>query len=441
MRSITSITFFTIGFLLSIYAGLSFAFGTYCVETTNGYTVRTDLVVDASGNDYDGDKSGFVYINGRLSFYGGTFWSHYDDDAASTDDHYCDDWGYDTVTLYPNEYVPPTATNGVQDPNEDGIDCGGDTGVDCVSRCPDGYTLTPDGQWCRSDEPTGYDRSYLEPPGWDQPFPWPYLEGWPLFSTVPALDASPDTSLEPDDFGAPSQAKDDPDSGAVQVASDDGDYIVFDSDGNIVDGRTTGDSTTTDNGDGTLSVVSPITIYNPDGTTSEATQTDIVDAATGDVVSSGTTTPASTGSTVLYGGGSSSGVTGDQFSNGIDKLGKDIGDALGVDPDGDEGGNSYDLGNGDGDFDGVISDDDMPTEDSIPDLLNDFLSNSPITTVFTGSGVEVQNTSCSVSTVVYGRTITFSFCNEPWPSTLAFMSPILIFCSIIASYFIVIGRD
>lgn len=97
---------------------------------------------------------------------------------------------------------PASWTNGIKDPDEDGIDCGGDTGVACTEACENtNLTPFPDGL-C-------YDMRVIQPDEFgDCPIGWtPDVEGPTNTScnrsspsyTEPVVLVSPDYTFDPDD--------------------------------------------------------------------------------------------------------------------------------------------------------------------------------------------------------------------------------------------------
>jgi hypothetical protein len=78
-----------------------------------------------------------------------------------------------------------------------------------------------------------------------------------------------------------------------------------------------------------------------------------------------------------------------------------------------------------------------PTETSVKDLVTGFLGGNPLVAVITGSGVTASG-SCSVSTSLWGRTISLDFC--PLESYLSAIGVFIVaFAGLLAVFIVFAG--
>ena len=303
-----------------------------------------------------------------------------------------------------NSGDPDHCSNGVKDSGETGVDCGGECANSCTPQCDEGYMLACSGDpvscqclaYAEDDEygncPSGYSSA------WDE-------DGHYCFSTgtVTLVDSG-----EAQDSSDPVYSDD-----TVNQTPDGSDGTTGDSPPDVFSpststSETSSGSTTVDNGDGTSTTTiidTTTTTTNNKSSTSTTTTTIVTDNSTGGTVSKDSIT-------------TSTGSSEDNPEN-----------------------YSYNLGNGEGDYNGSLSDDDIPEEDNITDLWENYLTSNPIVELITGSGISVTGTQCSLSFDYNGKVIEFSMCNDPWPDTLDFMGRILLFLSTVSTYFIIFGKD
>ena len=342
MKKIFNLAAFFVGFLLSLGIGISHAYNSHfvdAIDTDNGSSVciGTDLtIVDTHPTGHVNGKYGSAWLydsSGRLYYQeadGG--FTRYDRDQFKGGS--CESRDIIPYDGYPPGHEPPPSENGVKDPDEDGIDCGGDTGVPCVPRCPTGYILL-NGICVKSTSPPDDMIGDTYPDGTpitaDDDWVNPWLNASPILAS-PDADI-PDTAWDSGNNISPST-----DDGDIRIDGSVGDYIVRDDDGNIVAAKITGDPETTDNGDGTSTVVNNTITYNSDtGQNQTTTTTTTVDNATGDTVDTRTNTTGtsgtSTGTTTLVGVGlgNSGSLSGDEYARGTDLI---VGAINGVDEDG-----------------------------------------------------------------------------------------------------------
>jgi hypothetical protein len=329
MRQFLNIAAFSLGFLLAVSVGISHATATYCVDTSNGKSVQTDLELLSSSSltRTSSTPSGWYKPSpGKLYYYAETSYYVYDSDGVS-DLYTCADLGYDPVAVAPDY----TGGNRIQDDDEDGIDCGGDTGVDCVSYCPDGYVLMSDGSTCCKQAPSMTIDGVVYD---DMIYPWQVAD--PILAS-PDIDSSTliwTEGSELSGLSSPDYSDTVDDSSYTTEYRGGGDYVVLDSDGNIVTARITGESTDYDNGDGTTTTITDTTTYNSETGQSQTVTETVVTDSSGSVISQSTGVTGTSGTTsgttelISVGLGSDSGVTGDQYARGTDLIGSKIDDLM-----------------------------------------------------------------------------------------------------------------
>lgn len=321
---------------------------------------RTDFILSGVYNTTRSD--GWYVSDSYVQFVSGGKLRNYDKNGEALGT--CEAVYGDTVEIYtsstPPDVASPTDTNGVLDPNEDGVDCGGDTGVDCVSRCPDGYVLSNDGTACLKSAPSITVDGVLYD---DMVYPW---------QTADPILASPDVTISQDSWSevstlssptAPVYNQQVDDTGDQVTNYTNGDYVVRDSDGNIVSVKITGDPVEVDNGDGTTTTTTTVNSYNSETGQAESSTESVTRDSSGNVVSQSTTSSGTSGTSsgktklVGVGLGSSSGVTGDQYARGVDQLSGQLSEIAGEDEETEEGGDSQ-LG-----FTGTADMEEVPEKD------------------------------------------------------------------------------
>ncbi|MBF0644879.1 hypothetical protein HTZ97_13680 [Desulfuromonas acetoxidans] len=277
MRQIINILFLFLGIFLGVGGAFSYAItltdqisdwqsSGYSVDVYDCPTYVPDTIAVAS---YEWQPGSYSYFYASAPCLTCTSSS-----SVFTQSQY--DNFINTSSMYCARLVP-TVQNGVQDPNEDGIDCGGDTGIDCVNRCPDGYYYH-DG-FCISEEPTGVSPAEVQPDWWEDEWGEWVSEESPTYTTIPALSASPDSDLTIDDFDTDSSTQQAasssvPQSQSVTDSSTTYDFsIVSNDDGSSTETLT--ETTTISQSDGTKSdiVTSTSTTTSPDGSSTVVTET------------------------------------------------------------------------------------------------------------------------------------------------------------------------
>ncbi len=311
---------------------------------------------------------------------------------------------------WPPPVEPNTCSNGQVDGDESGIDCGGSCSAECQFYCPSGYEILLSGDGI---EFCGHESEPDE------------LLNCPQGSTLrEKTDGSSMCLATPDDY-IPYGMSDEFYSENFELELSNLD-IAEPTDFSGLDTGSTIDysgESVVNNGDGTETATVSVTTTNSDGSSSTATTT--VDRPEGSASGTGFAP-------------SSSSPTGVQPAEGTP--GNTLVTGTTATEDNPENYN-YDLGSGEGDFDGSLSEDDIPEEDDISDLFTGFLNDSPIATMITGSSIQTSAPVCALHWNYKGKDVVFSFCDEPWPSTLNFMGQILIFLSTVGTYFIIFGKD
>ena len=252
---------------------------------------------------------------------------------------------------------PATCSNGTKDGDEIGIDCGGECTSACVNACPEGSYLV--GSHCyKSSEanafgqcPSGYSRSVTA----SGLVSCSKNLGSVTFASQDYLDENPLDPAPNDDFSK-------------------GTFSVVQS-----------SETVTDNGDGTETAT--VTTVNSDGSSSSTSVTRPSGSATGTGFTSGVS--GSTGVAAGY-SGETSGET-----------------SVEDNPENYNFDNSY----GDSEFDGSVSDEDMPEQSDIAQLLLDFRDSFPLFSAINNVGATFHNTQCSFSAgEVWGTEFVLDMC-------------------------------
>jgi hypothetical protein len=278
-----------------------------------------------------------------------------------------------------------TSNNNIQDPGEDGIDCGGSTGVECVQSCPDGYILH-DGLCYKAAE-NPYPAGTTMPDGTisdGEPWLYPGMAADPLLHSPDYTPTSTDWEQVQDYEPAP-------------VVSDtvtydkSGDYVIRDENGNIVEAQIIGESVSeTDNGDGTTTVVTQDKTYKDGQTSITSTTTTTKDNATGEVISQSTTESSGSASFLGSGLGSTEALTGDQYSKGVES----IVDAIEGEEEG-EGWSDPEYTESDIEYETIDE-----TQFDYESYIDNFISNNHDIgwlSVISDSGIQTSNPYCSIS--------------------------------------------
>lgn len=457
MRQIFLTLCFFVGFTLSVLVGVSFAddcvvldslyyqgcnpaYGTHWLDTTTVDIGRKGRIACKKTSDSSPSYGTWRFLDEIANTY------HVDVSSSNGSQAY----------LYECP-KPPERTNGIKDPDEDGIDCGYDGGPPCENKCPAGYSMI-DGACRKIAGPASQIMPSLvgkphpnDPSKTVQPDTPIYFHESP---TVTPILAGPNVTVPDSSFSMPDPSTTTPSDEIGTTAPDDittvtgggssgnGDYVIKDGFGNVKGFRQTNESST-DNGDGTTIHYHTTTVYNPEtGQNTTTTTETTTDNTTGETLSSTTSYSGkgsgstSTGTAVQNGMGSSDGVTGDQYSSGVgtitgavkdsgrgieDAIGKlgekldGIGDGITAIVSGDD--DEDDLGefvepvyDGLSDESTAIPDD---SEYSIESLLSDFFNEYMqfgFITVFMETTLDTNSTYCSVTGSVYGSTVTLSIC-------------------------------
>jgi hypothetical protein len=303
---------------------------------------------------------------------------------------------------------PSTCSNGVKDGDEIGVDCGGSCTNGCECSCGEGYTLsmvsTPEGTSCECE-------AIVEPDKLDQ-CPIGYVKWWDDQNYMHCVATSDPVLV---DSGLPQSESETFTSDTIGSTPSGSDGSTSDSPSSfaggtfsVVESPTT--TTTVDNGDGTSTITETTSMTSTDSTGSSTTvtrsSTYIQDNTTGEEIEGTRTTE----------------TEGD------------------VAPE--DNPENYDFAvHEDGDFSEMgISDEDKPDEEDWNTWFSDKMNNNPIKSVLDSVSVTTANSVCSFSGQVLGSTVEFSFCGDPYESTLEFMGYVLVFLSGIGAYFIVVGR-
>lgn len=395
-RLLLNLLFFFIGILIPLLAFKS-AFAE-CI-------VLTPTDVSSGLDSLSFDSSDFVYspVTGRIMDVGGvwygpssTCYSNITSNPTFTStDRIQWYWGGSETCQYtgamgrwlsdeapitsacPSE--PITCGNGVKDGDETGIDCGGSCIASCVIACPPGTEelLGTDGQ------PACFWTSVTDD----------YGNCPPGTTSSEALGIAGACYKEYDYVSA---------AGTIEVPTVSGPSM----------------------GTGTFSVVefeTPESIVN----NGDGTSTGTVTTTTTDSNGNSTTTTKTTDYTGENGTGDIAGTT--------TQTDKDVAP--------EENPENYDYQLEEGEYDGEISSDDIPDKESITELVQGFMSDNPVVTTITGSGIDLES-SLSQLTWTYpptGTDIVFDLSDRG--GVLSYMGFILVFLSGISSYYIIVGRQ
>lgn len=288
-----------------------------------------------------------------------------------------DEHVYRLYSSFQNPVCIGTASNGVMDDGEDGIDCGGLTGVDCVDGCPSDYVFfTEDGETvCQKGTdadsygncPTGYN---FIPPDY-------------CTVSIPTTPVSPDidTSI------LPAPTTDIFEGGTFSTYTD------------------TSTSDPVDNGDGTSTTITTTTTTGSDGSSTSTTTSTTTDNTTGDIVGVSTTTTGTTSP--------------EENPENYDFGGSAAGDFDGM----------------------TLSADDLPVEDDYQEWFNSAVSSNPVVAAIESMSVQTSSPVCSISGQVLGTTVEFSMCGSLYTDTFSMMGNVLVFLAGVFGYFIIVGRD
>jgi hypothetical protein len=268
--------------------------------------------------------------------------------------------------------------NGVQDGDEEGIDCGGSSGVECVNACPSGTHLVGTGCYHATD-PDQYGNC---PDG--------YSSG-----SVDGVTVECSKRIDTVALASPAWLNDNPPEPFTGGSYfEQGTYSEVSS----------STSETVDNGDGTSTTTTTTTTTNSDGTESTTTTSTTSNNSTGVVIGSTTTTTGTTSPEENL----------ENYTGGYSEVGE---------------------------FEDMTDLSDLaPDQESWEDWLADQVSSNSIVSDIQSISVQTTNSQCSISGVVLGTELVFSMCGEPYQSTLDTMGYILIFLSGIAAYMIVVVR-
>lgn len=447
MRQIFLILCFFVGFTLSVLVGVSYAEFTcpvgqvatkyrtlpgffqsgctsvYCPDRTAGAACTIDPSLKHVSEGWQDDNRFITFIGAP----------QYNSQYAACRQNY-------KVDYYECQDLPPERSNGIKDPDEEGIDCGYEGGPACEKKCPDGYALSGD-KCIKSLGPA----SDVWPSLVGKPHPndpsQTVQPDTPIYSTeapVTPISAGPGVNVPDSAFSIPESAP--PSTDIVQSGQDDtttisgggggnGDYVIKDGLGNVKGFKQTNESSKS-NDDGTTTHVHTTTVYNPEtGQNTTTTTETVTDDTTGETISSKTSYSGkgsggtSTGTAVQNGMGSSDGVTGDQYSSGVGTItgavkdsGKGIEEAIGklgekLDGIGD-GITAIGSGDDDGEDDlgeftapsdefSIDEGEDAPTEEDYDSesLIDDFIdthSNIGWLNFFSDSQIQTSSTTCSI---------------------------------------------
>lgn len=278
---------------------------------------------------------------------------------------------------------PSTCSDGVKSGDEPGIDCGGSCSAPCTEYCPDGYAVGLDSNnqnICVSiTSPDAYGNC---PAGWEKAFDGNCESSAELLYGVANLNTNELGSLP---------------SGWYQLPDS---YTP----GNFSVAEFTGPTSVVDNGDGTqtATTVTTSSATSPTGSapaTSTTTRTVITNISTGAVISDQTTT---------------------QTEGPVE-----------------ENPANYKWSVADPGSTGDIPDGIVPTENPFSDFLDSTVSSNPGSTIINSSGLETSNPVCSLSGVVMGQSLTIDFCRPLISDALEMMGAVLVSICYLLAIFIV----
>lgn len=296
---------------------------------------------------------------------------------------------------------------------EDGIDCGGISGVSCSESCPYGYEAyypadsdTMCTAWSDPDQlgqcPQGYksySKFYGEPAsGGKDCVSFSPDVGWGLGNPYLMSDAfyNEEFELHPEQYtiDPPSAYTGSTDSSTTQTSRE----------------------TVHDNGDGTETATITRTVTNADGSTSTIT------------------------TTVKRPSGSSAG-TGFSSDGGVSPGYEGSSDQTGTGPV-DENPENYNFDQADygGDqvYDTEIDPSMMPEEEDIPGLLDSFYQSFPLASVLDSYSMTIENTQCEFhSDPVFGQVLTIDMCR--WQELLESLGSVFVIVAQASAAFIVIN--
>jgi hypothetical protein len=368
-----SLLYFLIGFALQFVLWLpAYAVdcgeGYTCIKVPQGDAVQGSLTWQQNCIPYDGPEGcGYSYTR------------------ITCEPSEIENKVYITSQPFASYCVLSTAYDNEQNGDEEGIDCGGSTGVDCVQSCPDGYILH-DGLCYKAAE-NPYPAGTTMPDGSvsdGEPWLYPGIAADPLLHSPDYTPTSTDWDQVQDYEPAPVL----PDTVEYDKS---GDYVIRDENGNIVEAQIIGESVSeTDNGDGTTTVVTQDKIYKDGQTSITSTTTTVKDNATGEVISQYTEESSDNVSFIGAGRGSTESVTGDQYSKGVES----IVDAINGEEEG-EGWSDPEYTESDIEYE--------PLDESQYDYesyIDNFISNNHDIgwlSVISDSGIQTSNPYCSIS--------------------------------------------
>ncbi|MDY0331833.1 MAG: hypothetical protein RBR52_15250 [Thiomonas sp.] len=305
-----------------------------------------------------------------------------------------------------SEYLPnlPTSENGHQDSDEDGIDCGGSTGVECQISCPDGFILANGLCYKASENPYPAGTEYPNGEISDgEPWVHPGIAADPLQHSPDYVPTASDweevQEYNPSNVGV----------GSVTYDKQ-GDYIIRDENGNIIEAQIIGEHVSqTDNDDGTTTTITQDKIYKDGKTSITSTTTTVKDNATGEVLTQYTEEPSDNLALIGAGRGSTEPVTGDQYSKGVES----IVDAINGDPDVEDSSWS-DLEYTQTDIEYEPLDESQYDYESYIDNFIDTNHNVGWLSVISDSGIQTSNPYCSIDGEISlgssTHTLSFSLC-------------------------------
>ena len=273
--------------------------------------------------------------------------------------------------------IPPEYTNGVQDLDETGIDCGGSNPTPCVSSCPggteevNGFDGDPGCYWY------GLTDSYGNcPPGSSSSAAYGLPKG--CYKKYDYILAA--STITPETITPPTFSK--------------GSFSVVES---------TSPTQTMDNGDGTSTKTDVTTSTDSKGNSKTTTTTSIVNNDTNQVISSTTT--------------------------------------INEDTPEEENPDNYDIpGPIPVEYDhNLEAGVDYPDETDLESLLDSFSDNSVISSI-KNSGISLSSSSCSISATMFNHQFAISFCDPQIIEWLSYLGVLLVSITYLTTPFIIFGR-
>jgi hypothetical protein len=357
------------------------AYSSYSGCSDNGYQMGLPTSSDYSGStafkyvsDLTGTLSdGSTVTYGQLYKQAYVYWTDVDCDSELCSVGDC-------IT------ESTTCQNGSWDDDEEGIDCGGDCTDSCDSQsCYSGYTYyaAEDGDYCiASTDPDALGNC---PDGYES-----YYETYGEYSETIDGDCITFDMSHNDGYSYPTSSTD-------EVELDDGSTVPSGFDVSVVTYSTDEVYTVSTDDDGNTTTTKTTTVTGSDGTSTTTTSTTTTDSD-GNSTTSTTTTE--------------EGTVEENYDN-----------------------YDYDVEDYEDSYTGTYSDEDIPEESSLTDIL-DYFDVTEYTSIITDTKIEIASTYCANTFTYQGKDIDFGFCSDNATTLFAFMSPFILFSATVFALFI-----